>query len=476
MRQFATWTGAAGTAPTLLAYYVYNASGQRTKKITQTGPATWQVSVYVGAGFEHRYEVSAGTPTEEQTVVAVLDGQSRLYQRRAGDTLGDQRPAELYTLEDHLGSATATVDAGGAVVSREEYYPFGETSFGSHAKQRYRFCGKERDQESGLYYYGMRYYAPWLCRFVSVDPLAEKYAFYTPYQYAGNQPINFIDLDGAEPAKPMKDISTPINQKTFIANFKLWEPVVEQYRRSIPYMPIKENKSNTELRILIGEKDFTNRTQLIDTVPGLGTPGHFSYNQYFGSHVNVGGFPLDVKHFLSNAYYSPKYGSSWLKVVGEYEERWQAINPEASPGGRSSAYSPEDLLTNRLGQIYGGFLPSGNENLTSTLDGFLNEVSELFQTNAVVNGKFLGDSQISDLREILSLYGSDDFRDFQKGGAAWQPDRRNNLVSKEQSESSTSAMTWTHGYVHDIVPNWWTNKAKPAINQLIEKAGKAVSK
>jgi RHS repeat-associated protein len=82
---------------------------------------------------------------------------------------------------------------------REEYFPFGETSFGSYAKKRYRFCGKERDDESGLYYYGARYYMPWQCRFVSVDPLAGEYPFYTPYQYAGNQPIVTVDIDGLEP-------------------------------------------------------------------------------------------------------------------------------------------------------------------------------------------------------------------------------------------------------------------------------------
>ena len=94
------------------------------------------------------------------------------------------------------------VDEYGTLVNFEEYYPFGETSFGSYAKKRYRFCGKEKDDESGMYYYGARYYSPWLCRFISVDPLAEKYPFYTPYQYAGNQPINFIDLDGLEQAQP----------------------------------------------------------------------------------------------------------------------------------------------------------------------------------------------------------------------------------------------------------------------------------
>jgi len=49
-----------------------------------------------------------------------------------------------------------------------------------------------------MYYYGARYYAPWLCRFVSTDPLAAKYAYYSPYQYAGNKPINKVDIDGLE--------------------------------------------------------------------------------------------------------------------------------------------------------------------------------------------------------------------------------------------------------------------------------------
>ncbi|MDO7877730.1 SpvB/TcaC N-terminal domain-containing protein [Hymenobacter sp. ASUV-10] len=200
LRQYANWTGPTPThtAPTVLAQYLYDAGGQRTKKLVQTSAGTWQVTVYVDGGFEHRYEVSSSTISAEQTTLAVLDGQSRLYQRRSGDALGDQRPAELYPLADHLGSTAGQTDASGGEVSREEYYPFGETSFSGYARQRFRFCGKELDEESGFYYYGMRYYAPWICRFVSVDPLAAKYTYYTPYQYAGNKPINFTDLDGAE--------------------------------------------------------------------------------------------------------------------------------------------------------------------------------------------------------------------------------------------------------------------------------------
>ena len=58
-----------------------------------------------------------------------------------------------------------------AFINYEEYFPFGETSFGSFGKKRYRFSGKERDEESGLTYYGARYYVQWIGRWSSPDPL-----------------------------------------------------------------------------------------------------------------------------------------------------------------------------------------------------------------------------------------------------------------------------------------------------------------
>ncbi len=96
------------------------------------------------------------------------------------------------------------LNASAAIISYEEYHPFGTTSYrtGSSeaevALKRYKYVGKERDEETGLYDYGARYYAAWLCRFVSVDPLQHEYPHYTPYQYAGNKPITYIDLDGLE--------------------------------------------------------------------------------------------------------------------------------------------------------------------------------------------------------------------------------------------------------------------------------------
>jgi RHS repeat-associated protein len=66
---------------------------------------------------------------------------------------------------------------------------------------RYGFNGKEKDKETtgtSTYDYGFRIYNPALGRFLSVDPLIQKYPWYTPYQFAGNKPIKYVDLDGLE--------------------------------------------------------------------------------------------------------------------------------------------------------------------------------------------------------------------------------------------------------------------------------------
>jgi len=72
---------------------------------------------------------------------------------------------------------------------------------------RFGFNGKENDNEvkgnGNQQDYGFRIYDTRLGRFLSVDPLSDDYPFYTPYQFSGNNPIRYIDLDGLEPADPM---------------------------------------------------------------------------------------------------------------------------------------------------------------------------------------------------------------------------------------------------------------------------------
>ena len=99
-------------------------------------------------------------------------------------TVGDEPgvPAQLirYQFGNHLGSAALELDGAGQIISYEEYYPYGSTSYqaGRSAAEvslkRYRYTGKERDEETGLNYHGARYYAPWLGRWTSCDPIGIK--------------------------------------------------------------------------------------------------------------------------------------------------------------------------------------------------------------------------------------------------------------------------------------------------------------
>jgi RHS repeat-associated protein len=67
---------------------------------------------------------------------------------------------------------------------------------------RWKFNGKELDNDTGLYYYEARYYDPSLSMWMSVDPLAEKFPGWSPYNYTLNNPINLVDPDGRAPCPP----------------------------------------------------------------------------------------------------------------------------------------------------------------------------------------------------------------------------------------------------------------------------------
>jgi RHS repeat-associated protein len=84
---------------------------------------------------------------------------------------------------------------------REEYTAYGETTFGSYGRKRYRYTAKECDEESGLYYVGNRYYAPWLSRWIGCDPsgLATGTNLYV---FCDNNPLTLRDDDGAAPKLP----------------------------------------------------------------------------------------------------------------------------------------------------------------------------------------------------------------------------------------------------------------------------------
>lgn len=186
----------AGVAPSIRARYLYGADGTRVKKWVRRGDtgALDESTAYLGDLVErHRWATAGGG---ENAHVHVMDGTARVALVRTGPAHpSDAGPAIRYELGDHLGSAAVTVDDTGAWINREEYFPYGETSFGSFARKRYRFTGKERDEESGLAHHGARYYAPWVARWMSCDVL--QLDGLNRYAYVGGRPLGAVDLDGA---------------------------------------------------------------------------------------------------------------------------------------------------------------------------------------------------------------------------------------------------------------------------------------
>jgi len=163
-------TQPAGAEPSVYATFLYDADGQRVVKLVRRQGGAYEVTIYVDGIFEHHRRVQGGA-TQENNTLHIMDNQARIALLRVGAPLpGDAGPALQYHLGDHLGSSNVVIDADGAWVNREEHTPYGETSFGGFAKKRYRFTGKQRDEESGLSYHGARYYAPWLGRWASCDP------------------------------------------------------------------------------------------------------------------------------------------------------------------------------------------------------------------------------------------------------------------------------------------------------------------
>ena len=204
-------TQVAGSEPSVHAQYLYDAAGMRVKKLVRKQGGQYSVTVYAGGLFEYHRSVQ-GTTVQENNQLHVMDDQSRIGIVRVGTPFPDDAsPAVKYHMADHLGSSHVVVGADGAWLNREEYTPYGETSFGSFAQKRYRFTGMERDEETGLSYHGARYYSPWITRWASADPLGIEDGL-NGFCSFHNNPIVFRDLNGRQ--------NTPANFVEYASSVK----------------------------------------------------------------------------------------------------------------------------------------------------------------------------------------------------------------------------------------------------------------
>lgn len=158
--------------------FVYDYQGARVKKISGASE-----TIYVGKHFQ----ITDGVPTKH-----IFAGGMRIATKDASSI--------YYYHADHLGSLRVATDGDGAQVQTVNYYPFGEIRDNSGSVDLpYKFTGQEYDPETGLYYYGARFYDPALGRFITPDSIVqapEDPQSLNRYAYCRNNPLAFVDPDG----------------------------------------------------------------------------------------------------------------------------------------------------------------------------------------------------------------------------------------------------------------------------------------
>jgi RHS repeat-associated protein len=188
--------------------FLYDADGNRTHKRRTTLETVYVNPYYViRNGLQQTKHVVAG----DSRIMSATSALSKVGQPATAGS-----PTQAYYHPDHLQSTSYVTDASGRILQHDEYFPTGEVWFeevrnkDSRNRQPWLFNAKELD-ETGLYYYGARYYDPRLSQWVSPDPILASYmrgagngGAYAPrnlglYSYTWNNPVVFRDPNGLCP-------------------------------------------------------------------------------------------------------------------------------------------------------------------------------------------------------------------------------------------------------------------------------------
>jgi len=198
-------------------HYVYDAAGQRVRKTTESAAGIKIKERFYVGGFElYRDYDATGNVTLARETLHVMDDKKRVALLETKTVDGSAAPGTLpstttrYQFDNHLGTACLELDETADVISYEEYYPYGSTSYQSGrtltevSLKRYRYTGKERDEETGFTYHGARYCAPWLGRWTATDP-AGMVDGTNLYAYVRCNPVHLRDEEGKQGGSTLQD-------------------------------------------------------------------------------------------------------------------------------------------------------------------------------------------------------------------------------------------------------------------------------
>jgi RHS repeat-associated protein len=309
-------------------WHAYSASGQRVTTHRTAADGTAEVSVFVDALFElHRREDGA-----EAGVHISSGGQ------RAASLWVDQAGAARieYMLADHLGSSNVVLDGAGTVTSREEYAPYGVTTFGGDPDQHYRYIDRQFDEVSSYYDFGARWYGHALARWASADPLGPQDEG-NLFAYTGANPVSLRDPAGTNgPPKPLP----PAEPEPVFTLDPTKSDVVQLYRYVSPseakyYLNLADRLScaiHVDSKLM--DRDSPSRWG--DTYPGLEREVWNVFERYRGLHFGSNqGLQVGWEDVVSN-YTGGKTGSAlYTAARGKYSPY---LNTEAPVDFKDSSW------------------------------------------------------------------------------------------------------------------------------------------
>jgi RHS repeat-associated protein len=187
------------------AYYVYDGSGQRIRKVIERNGGIKKDRLYLGAVEIYREKNSAGVVIKQTDTLHVMDDKSRIAMVETPVITDDFEEQQVirFIYGNHLSSSSLELNENAVTISYEEFHPYGTTSFSAtnadikSAAKRYRYTGMERDEESGMAYHSARIYLNWLGRWLSADPIGISDGL-NLFCYCNNNCISKIDPNGNE--------------------------------------------------------------------------------------------------------------------------------------------------------------------------------------------------------------------------------------------------------------------------------------
>ncbi|MCD0487364.1 DUF6443 domain-containing protein [Pedobacter sp. MC2016-14] len=334
-----------GTAATL--GYVYDATGRKLKKVFGT-----DVRDYIG-GIEYHNGVIEFIQTEEGRALPAA-GSAYSYE---------------YMLKDHLGNTRATIKQNGDIIQVQDYYAFGlEMNAGNNLTpspaNKYKYNGKEKQDELGLDQldYGARFYDPVIGRFSTIDPLSEISRRNSPYSYALNNPIRFIDVDGMFADEPTPEEAALIAAHVYGSaedNIKLkggWAVS----NRDVGLKASDYTNSNTGIKSALYERTVDGKTEYVYATAGTEMVDIKDTKDVVANAAQVFGTSAQYDKSVDNAKaIKTSLGSSELTYVGHSLGGGEASVNAIVTGDKAMTFNASGIsIPTKM--KYGGFMAGFN--------------------------------------------------------------------------------------------------------------------